>query len=294
MTSKVNGNMDEWVRAPPPPGTFCQRFGNVIYNPEENSILGRTPKRWGIMLTFYMVFYAVLTFLFALCMGGLYLSLEKTQPTYLLEDSLIGANPGVTHRPMPEDPMLHIKVGNSSFHQQYIQELDEFFEDYKNEDWWLKNKNCTSKDNYGFPDSPCIFVKINRIIGWKPDFYNVTALPEDIPEDLAEFIHNENPSEQNQVWISCEEEKANETHMEYPWGRGLRASFYPFSILKGYRSPLVAVKLTPPVNRVVTIRCRAWAHNIIYNKSLKEPSGYTRVQLYIEDNTAEDTTEPHT
>lgn len=52
MTSKVNGNMDEWVRAPPPQGTLCQRLGNVIYNPEENSILGRTPKRWGKSLLF--------------------------------------------------------------------------------------------------------------------------------------------------------------------------------------------------------------------------------------------------
>ncbi|XP_075991842.1 sodium/potassium-transporting ATPase subunit beta-1-like [Anticarsia gemmatalis] len=294
MTTKVNGNMDDWVRTPPPQGSFCQRFANVIYNPEEKSFLGRTPKRWGIMLTFYLVFYAVLALLFALCMGGLFLSLDLDHPTYLLDHSLIGANPGVTSRPLPENTVLRVKVDNSSDYQQWIDQLDEFFEAYKGERWWLNQKNCTSDDNYGFPDNPCIFIKVNRIVGWEPQVFEANSLPADMPEDLVEHIQSLSPADQKQVWISCEEEKANDTSFEYPWGRGLPISFYPFLSGDLYRSPIVAVKLNIPTNHQVIIRCRAWAHNIIYNKSLKEPSGYTRLQILIEDPTTEDTTEAQT
>lgn len=47
MANKVNG-VEEWIRAPPPPGTCFSRFVNAIYNHEERSFLGRTPKRWGM------------------------------------------------------------------------------------------------------------------------------------------------------------------------------------------------------------------------------------------------------
>lgn len=41
-----------------------------------------------------------------------------------------------------------------------------------------------------------------QIIGWKPDFYNVTELPEDMPEDLVEYVKNESPSEVRHVrWV---------------------------------------------------------------------------------------------
>lgn len=292
--SKINGTVDDWVRTPPPQGSFCQRLGNVIYNPEEKSFLGRTAKRWGIMLTFYLVFYAVLAILFAVCMGGLFLSLDQSRPTHILEKSLIGANPGVTSRPVTDYVVMHIHVENSSNYQQYIQQLDEFYEAYKDTSPYSDNKICTKEDNYGYPYTPCIFVKVNRIFNWIPECYDASELPEDMPDDLKEYIQAQNQAEPKQVWISCEDEKNNDTTLEYPWGRGLSSVHYPFHSTDGYKSPFVAVKLTVPVNELVIIRCRAWARNIIYNKSLKEPSGYTRLQFFIKDTTAEETTEAET
>ncbi|CAH0603542.1 unnamed protein product [Chrysodeixis includens] len=295
MASKSNGIEDSWVRAPPPKGTFWSRLTNAIYNPEENSFLGRTPKRWGIVLTFYLVFYAVLALMFGLCMGGLYLTLEDKKPTYLLHESLIGENPGVAARPVYETATVHYRTHNTSEYQPYVKQLDDFFGMYTNiEDRWYSTKTeCTATDSYGYPNNPCIFVKVNKIIGWNPEFYSVTELPEDMPDDLVEHIQALPRDEQQQVWISCEEEKGdNETRLEYPWGRGLPASFYPFkNDNENYRSPVVAVKITAPDNNLIVIRCRAWAKNIIYNKSLKEPSGYTRFHLHIEGNGSANNTE---
>ncbi|KAJ8729740.1 hypothetical protein PYW08_001321 [Mythimna loreyi] len=291
MASKANG-VEEWVRAPPPPGTCFSRFTNAIYNPEENSFLGRTPKRWGIVLTFYLVFYAVLGLMFALCMGGLYLTLEDNRPTYLLEESLIGANPGVAARPLYETLVLHYNVENRSAYEPYVHQLDEFFEQYSGESWYTAKKDCTAADRYGFPDNPCIFVKVNRIIGWEPKFYDMNELPEDMPEDLVEHIQKLDANLQKQVWVSCEEEKANDTKLEYPWGRGMPGRFYPFNNQEGYKSPLVAVRLSSPAHNLnIVIRCRAWAKNIIQNKSLKEPSGYTRFMLFVEGNSNHNDTE---
>ncbi|XP_026737743.1 sodium/potassium-transporting ATPase subunit beta-1-like [Trichoplusia ni] len=283
MASKANGIEESWARAPPPKGTFFSRLTNAIYNTEENSFLGRTPKRWGIILTFYAVFYAVLALMFALCMGGLYLTLENKRPTYLLHESLIGANPGVASRPLYETPTLHYRTHNTSEYQPYVRQLDEFFGRYSDDLWYSTKTECTATDSYGYPNNPCIFIKVNKILSWNPEYYSVSELPEDMPDDLVEHIQALPPSEQHQVWISCEEEKSdNETRLEYPWGRGMPSSFYPYNNEQRYLSPIVAVKITAPDNNLIVIRCRAWAKNIIYNKSLKEPSGYTRFHLHIE------------
>lgn len=48
--------------------------------------------------------------------------------------------------------------------------------------------------------------------------------------------------------MSCWEEKSNNTKIEYPWGRGLSADFYPYYKDDTYKSPVVAVKLSAPGN----------------------------------------------
>lgn len=62
MAGKSNGshNMEtDWARAPPPPGSAWERFCKAIYNPEENSCLGRTPQRWGEFSFIYLYVGAV-------------------------------------------------------------------------------------------------------------------------------------------------------------------------------------------------------------------------------------------
>lgn len=49
-----------------------------------------------------------------------------------------------------------------------------------------------------------------------------------------------------QIWVSCWEEKHNDTKIEYPWGRGMPARQYPFNNDMPYVNPLLAIKVTPP------------------------------------------------
>lgn len=49
---------------------------------------------------------------------------------------------------------------------------------------------CSPQNSYGFNNSqPCIFLKLNKIYGWEPQFYdNVNELPDDMPKELKDHI----------------------------------------------------------------------------------------------------------
>lgn len=53
-------------------------------------------------MIFYVIFYAVLAAMFAICMQGLFNTLSDKEPKWQLEKSLIGTNPGLGYRPMSE------------------------------------------------------------------------------------------------------------------------------------------------------------------------------------------------
>ncbi|KAJ2944452.1 hypothetical protein O0L34_g3792 [Tuta absoluta] len=289
---KSNGvdMLDNWARAPvvdnSPTWLKCLK---IIYNPEEKSFFGRTGKRWAIILTFYTVFYIVLALMFSCCFGVMMLTIDDTRPKWTLDKSLIGANPGVAYRPQaPDGFVVKYDRRNSSNYQHYIDQLQEFLKSSDAE----SSSSCSSSDNYGFPDNPCFFIKLNKIYDWQPEYYEKGSLPADMPDDMTQFINSEtDPKKLKKVWISCYEEKDNSTSVVYPWGRGFPSSYYPFRNQPGYRSPLVAVQFSPKINKLTTMRCRAWAKNINFNKSMKEPSGYTRIQLQIEDPAAKAVTE---
>ncbi|XP_004929150.1 sodium/potassium-transporting ATPase subunit beta-1 [Bombyx mori] len=275
----------EWVRGPEHLGSVWSRIARAIYNPKERSFLGRTAKRWGIVLVFYLVFYAALALLFGICMAGLVYHIDATTPTYTLDRSLIGSNPGVTYRPRPNDGIkISIDINNFTETNAILKDLDEFFQPYLMDSSYKSENGCKSDDNYGYPDTPCLFIKINKIYGWTPVYYESTDLPADMPEDLVEHIKGLDANETKRVWISCLEEKDNGTTIEYPWGQGIQGSSFPFLNKEGQTSPVVAVRITPPVGKLIALRCRAWAKNIQYRFSIKDFSGYTPIQVEVENS----------
>lgn len=51
---------------------------------------------------------------------------------------------------------------------------------------------CSKETGYGYQNGrPCIFLKLNKIFNWVPDFYeNLKTLPTEMPSDLKEHIGN--------------------------------------------------------------------------------------------------------
>lgn len=67
---------------------------------------------------------------------------------------------------------------------------------------------CTTDNEYNYKKSaPCIFLKLNKIFNWKPDFYNDTnKLPKSMPEDLKTHILNEKNNHASRV-------KSSQSHL---------------------------------------------------------------------------------
>ena len=58
-------------------------------------------------------------------------------------------------------------------------------------------KKCTQENNYSYhKSSPCVFLKLNKIYDWIPDFFNDTQnLPERMPRSLVDVISKTDPIE---------------------------------------------------------------------------------------------------
>jgi sodium/potassium-transporting ATPase subunit beta len=111
---------------------------------------------------------------------------------------------------------------------------------------------CGTSDSYGYNNSaPCIFLKLNRIYGWQPEYFNDPAgLPEDMPESLKDHIKSLPAAHRDQIWVTCYGENGADREIlgdiEYFPTQGFPSYFYPYENTKGYLSPLVAVKFTRP------------------------------------------------
>ncbi|KAK0159749.1 hypothetical protein PV327_010829 [Microctonus hyperodae] len=313
----INGAYESEYMRIPVYRTRWQIFKNCLYNPEENTILTRTKRQWGITGLFYIVFFSGLSVLFAICMKAMLATLSDERPRYILDESLIGTNPGLAIRPM-DDSGLFISYSSSNETQvkYWIDLIDKFLEDYKNSSRLInggRNQQicnykqkarkgmtcnvdvsdwgpCTSEEGYGFNNSsPCIFIKLNKIIGWTPQVYNDTnELPPEMPESLVKKINSLNgSSESNTIWLSCKGRKAHDDEAigeieYYPSTQGFPSFYYPYENIPGYLSPLVAVHFRRPQrNKEIYIECRAWAKNIKHD--VREQFGVVLFHLLIND-----------
>lgn len=154
--------------------------------------------------------------------------------------------------------------------------------------------NCTREKEYGYPSSqPCIFLKLNKIFNWNPSFYNTTSkLPDNMPQELKDHISSLNTSitdrestRMNMVWVSCEGENPadveNMGQIEYLPHQGFAGYYFPFTNVKGYLSPLVAIRFVRPTKGVlINIECKAWAKNINHDRA--ERRGSVHFELMID------------
>ncbi|XP_063974103.1 sodium/potassium-transporting ATPase subunit beta-2-like [Diachasmimorpha longicaudata] len=294
----------------PPSVTTGQSIKNFLYNPQTGAVLGRTPSSWGKIGIFYLIFYGVLAALVAICFFIFFQTLDPRVPKWQLERSLIGTNPGLGFRPMPpednvESTLIWFKGSNRTNYNYWVTSLKNFLADYKKpgsspgrgqnvvncrdgkiiEPWQVCVVNvrdwhpCTEENFFGYhTSSPCVFLKLNKIYGWMPEYYNTTEnLPPDMPKQLNATIHQlvqENSLQLNTIWVSCEGENPSDQEnigvVKYYPKQGFPGYFYPYYHSDGYLSPLVAVQFERPRPGIlINIECKAWARNIKHHRNDK-------------------------
>jgi len=282
-------------------------FKQFLWNSETSECLGRTGSSWAKILAFYVVFYAVLAGFFAAMLYVFYQTLDENKPKWQLDNGLIGANPGLGFRPMPpesnvESTLVWFEAANEKNTEYWIGALDEFLESYtkvnkedeKNRvDCDFENPPhngkvcrvdvssnkfglCTKEKDYGYSKSaPCIFLKLNKIYNWNPQFYNKTSdLPDLMPQDLQGIINglDENDKKNEMIWISCEGENPADVEnlgpINYIPHRGFPGYYYPFMNQRGYMPPVIAINFERPKTGVlINIECKAWARNINHDRT---------------------------
>ncbi|CAO1413172.1 unnamed protein product [Diamesa serratosioi] len=287
--------------------TRKESFKLFLWNPKTQECFGRTGTSWAKIGIFYTVFYGVLAALVAVCMWVFFQTLDPRIPKWQLKESLIGTNPGLGFRPLPpednvESTLIWYKGTNIENYKTWTDALDEFLSPYKtpgsisgrgqniyNCDYGQEPPRgqvcdvdikswapCTQENHYNYHRSaPCIFLKLNKIFGWIPQFFNdSTKLPGDMPEDLKthiEDVKQKNPNTLNTIWVSCEGENPadleNVGPIKYFPRQGFPGYYYPYENSEGYLSPLVAVHFERPVRGIIiNIECKAWAHNIRHDR----------------------------
>ncbi|KAL2750905.1 sodium/potassium-transporting ATPase subunit beta-2 [Vespula maculifrons] len=316
----MEGKKVEQYYSPPPKLGKWEGFRVFLWNSETGQFLGRTGASWAKILLFYVLFYAVLCGFFAAMLAVFYQTLDPKQPKWQLNSSLIGTNPGLGFRPMPpesnvESTLIWYKASDEGNFLHWTKELDAFLEEYHKSgtsggdtdqqrvrcDYGKSAPagkvcdvdmtqwgQCTKEKKYGFNKSaPCIFLKLNKIFGWMPDFYNDTkTLPPGMPTDLQNHIKKEESSQRlDTVWVSCAGENSadieNMGPIQYIPRRGFPGYYFPFTNTPGYLSPLVAVFFEKPKYGVlINIECKAWAHNIIHDRF--ERRGSVHFELMVD------------
>lgn len=134
-------------------------------------------------------------------------------------------------------------------------------------------KKCTQENNYSYhKSSPCVFIKMNRIYGWMPTFYNRTEdLPERMPKQLKHRIVNEtDPTEVRNAIVF----KAFDFHKWSKYVLIIRLCIWNSWTPYGYRAkvkiPLILkisdqlnitrVKASPVIISHMRIRRVIWVH----------------------------------
>ncbi|KAL5281664.1 nrv2 family protein [Megaselia abdita] len=248
-------------------------------------------------------------------------TLDPRIPKWTLDESLIGTNPGLGFRPLPtednvESTLIWYKGTEYENYKHWTNSLNEFLAVYKTPgltpgrgqniyncdynqppprgqvcDVDIKTwEPCTQENNYSYHKSaPCIFLKLNKIYGWIPEFFNDSSdLPETMPKHLKTYIEQIQIKERhkmNTVWVSCEGEnpadQENIGPINYLPFRGFPGYFYPYQNSEGYLSPLVAVHFQRPKRGIIiNVECKAWARNIHHDR--KERIGSVHFELLID------------
>lgn len=136
----------------------------------------------------------------------------------------------------------------------------------------FKDTDCTEENKFGFQtNSPCILLKLNKIISWNPKLTNATAVVVKCEGESSADKDNL----KNVIYHS-------ENHLNNTMAGYLDAKYFPFYAQTTYRAPLVFAQFEIPPNTLVNIECKAYAENID-NQDRMNRRGQTKFSLFVEN-----------
>ncbi|XP_015249940.1 PREDICTED: sodium/potassium-transporting ATPase subunit beta-1 [Cyprinodon variegatus] len=271
-----------------------------MWDSEKREFLGRTGGSWFKIFLFYVIFYGCLAGIFIGTIQAMLLTLHDYKPTY--QDRV--APPGLSHTPRSEKSEISFTISKEETYKKYVESMAAFltqYDDDKQEDD-MKYEDCggtplsyidrgmlDDKDlgtrkscrfsrnllgscdgiadpTFGFKEGkPCLIVKLNRIVNYRPRAPKNESLPEEL----------KGRSFDNVIPISCknkrEEDEGKIAGIKYYGiGGGFPLQYYPYygkRLHPHYLQPLVAIHFTNlTMNEELRIECKVYGENIDYNE----------------------------
>jgi len=266
-------------------------FALFLYNKEEGTVLGRTGRGWARISIFYLFYYLFLAGLFALSINLCLSCLDEETPYFQTRLQ----TPGVTLQPkLPSNVALTTDITytvGAPSQDKLVNHLTTFMANYTDQDF-----GPCSAAGYGYADGqPCIFVKVNKIIGWQPYAFGSLAEEEDREDNRKD--NSKAPSlastltasyKSNLMYIRCyglkdDDKEALGAVSYYPEHGGIDFAKFPYNGKKKdpkYTPPIVAVKLSNVKKGVeISVGCKAYALNIL--DDLRTNSGFMHFKVEI-------------
>ncbi|XP_032597699.1 sodium/potassium-transporting ATPase subunit beta-2 [Drosophila grimshawi] len=206
-------------------------WSKKILDLDRNQFFGRTLWGWTRIVLFYLFLYCIITVIMCLWVTVFYFSTyDPITPVCRKKQ------PGVSVVPACID--------------EFLFKLDPDAE--------AQFADCNRDKVWGYEARiPCVFIKINKVIGYKPETYeDVDELPSDSPGSLTTIL--ENYSGSGRIWMTCDITNGKSTEIKYFPG----PYFDTTNGLDGI-SRVIAMQLRDlPQKQDVSFICTTWAKNI--------------------------------
>jgi len=131
----------------------------------------------------------------------------------------------------------------------------------------FESTDCTESNSFGFKTHrPCILLKLNKIISWKP------------ANDSVEIrCQGETSVDSDNIVGITYHSEGNLNNKEHGL---LDSKYFPFFAQKSYRAPFVWAQFDLKPNTLVNIECKAYAANIDNSDRLNR-RGQTKFSLFV-------------
>ncbi|XP_043983604.1 sodium/potassium-transporting ATPase subunit beta-1-like [Gambusia affinis] len=285
----------------------------TIWNSEKREFLGRTGSSWLKISVFYVIFFAVL---FGLYVGTM-LVFEKTLSLYKpkYQDRILPS--GLSFSPHASNFDIIFKIGDPSSYEKYVKTLQKFIEQYNDEKQIddMKYEDCgttpklytergTLESNtgqrkscrfsrrelqacsgendttFGFKEGkPCLIVKLNRVINFRPKPPTSSAL---LPDDLdGKTFYNFLPIHCTNRWPEDDGKVGEIKYFGFAGNPGFPLQYYPYygkRLQPNYLQPLVGVKFTNVTkNKEIRLKCRVYGEG--YNEGTRDGLFYLHLTV---------------
>lgn len=272
-----------------------------LWNSEKREFLGRTGCSWFKIIAFYVIFYICLAGIFVGTIQALLLTLSNYKPTY--QDRV--APPGLSHTPHSDKSEIAFSKSDRESYKKYTDSMQSFLKQYDDERQTDHQKfedcgdtpqpykdrgpleapdvvqkkvcrfrrsllnSCSGEfdNDFGFNEGkPCIIVKLNRIVFFKP---KAPSSNDSLPVALQD------KAQPNLIPIYCkhkrDEDKDKIGEIKYfGMGEGFPLQYYPYYgklLQPQYLQPLVAIQfINVTLDQELRIECKAYGENIAYSE----------------------------